>query len=85
MWKLIQWQGTYTGPTDDTALNSTVLFDKTNFVNPTDPMGTFSLHYNPGAKEIDVVYAVPEPGTLALMGSGRTGRRLGGPAEEEGR
>ena len=71
LWKLIQWQGTYTGPTTDAALNSTVLFDKTNFVNPTDPVnGMFSLHYNPGAKEIDVIYSVPEPGTLGLVGLG---------------
>jgi fibronectin-binding autotransporter adhesin len=67
-WKFVSWQGTYTGPTDDAALSNTVLFDASNFVNPLDPAGKFSLHYNGAAKEIDVVYAVPEPGTLALVG-----------------
>ena len=67
-WKFVSWQGNYTGPTDDATLTSTVLFDASNFVNPLDPAGKFSLHYNAAGKEIDVVYAVPEPGTLALVG-----------------
>ncbi|HEX4591209.1 MAG TPA: PEP-CTERM sorting domain-containing protein, partial [Gemmataceae bacterium] len=46
------------------------LFDSSNFVNAIDPAGKFSLHYNAGGKEIDVVYAVPEPGTLGLAGLG---------------
>jgi fibronectin-binding autotransporter adhesin len=69
-WKLVQWQGNYTGPTTDQALNSTVLFDLSTFVNPRDPMGVVSLHYDGTNKSIDVVYAVPEPGTLALVGLG---------------
>jgi hypothetical protein len=67
-WKFVGWQGTYTGPTDDATLTSTVLFDASNFVNPLDPLGKFSLHYSGASKEIDVVYAVPEPGTLELVG-----------------
>jgi hypothetical protein len=71
-WKLIQWQGTYTGPTDDAALTATMLVDKTNFVNPIDPVnGTFKLHYDGADKQIDLVYSVvPEPGSLALVGLG---------------
>jgi fibronectin-binding autotransporter adhesin len=68
LWKFVSWQGTYTGPTGDAALSNTVLFDASNFVNPIDAAGKFSLHYNGAGKEIDVVYAVPEPGTLVLVG-----------------
>jgi fibronectin-binding autotransporter adhesin len=67
-WKFVSWQGNYTGPTTDAALSSTVLFDASTFVNPTDPAGKFSLHYDGTNKEIDVVYSVPEPGTLGLVG-----------------
>jgi T5SS/PEP-CTERM-associated repeat protein len=67
-WKFVSWQGTYTGPTDDAALSATVLFDASNFVNTLDPAGKFSLHYDGVAKEIEVIYAVPEPGSLTLGG-----------------
>jgi fibronectin-binding autotransporter adhesin len=86
-WKFVSWQGNYTGPTDDAALTATVLFDASNFVNPIDPAGKFSLHYNGAAKEINVVYAVPEPGTMASSGLAAIGwvaywrRRWGGEGE----
>jgi autotransporter-associated beta strand protein len=67
-WKFISWQGNYSGPTNDFALGATVLIDMSNFVNPTDPNEKPSLHYNAAAKEIDLVWAIPEPSTLALTG-----------------
>ena len=75
IWKIVQWQGNYTGPTDDGALTATADFDLTNFVNPHP--GTFSLHLGTGPfdfKAIDLVYTpVPEPGTLALLGLAAVG------------
>jgi fibronectin-binding autotransporter adhesin len=65
-WPFVTWQGSYTGPTTDAALTSTVIFDTTNVVNPVQ--GTFSLHYDAPGKQIDVVYTpVPEPGTFVLL------------------
>jgi autotransporter-associated beta strand protein len=69
-WKFVSWQGNYTGPTTDAALTSTVLFDASTFVNPTDPAGKFSLHFDGTNKEIDVIYSVPEPGSMAFVGLG---------------
>ena len=69
-WRFVQWQGSYTGPTDDTVLTSTVLFDMANFTNPIAPNGSFSLHMDFPNKFIDIVYspqAVPEPSSLALL------------------
>jgi hypothetical protein len=65
-WPAVEWVGTYSGPTDVTALNAATNFDTSGFANPIE--GTFgwslsgsslSLSYTPSA--------VPEPGTLALM------------------
>jgi fibronectin-binding autotransporter adhesin len=64
-WMVVQWQGIYTGPTDDAALSATANFDLTNFANPHP--GGFSLHFDGANKEIDLVYTpVPEPDTLVL-------------------
>jgi hypothetical protein len=78
-WPFVSWEGAYTGPTDDFALNATILLDLTNFVNLYT--GAFNLHYDGVGKEMDIVYSpVPEPGTLALTAFGllgviRLGRR----------
>jgi hypothetical protein len=73
-WPLFSWTGTYSGPTDDTSLTSTVLLDTTNFVNPHP--GTFGFHLDlvgDGTHRfIDLVYTapIPEPGTFVLTGLG---------------
>jgi autotransporter-associated beta strand protein len=72
-WPVFQWSGVYTGPTDDTTLTSTVLLDKSNFVNSTNPTAQFIFHYDATNKQIDLVYSVPEPGTMALGGLAAAG------------
>jgi hypothetical protein len=72
MWPFLTYQGTYTGPTDSATLTADTLFDTSQFLNSTTG-GTFSLALvqNPGGGgSMDIVYSVPEPGTLALVGLG---------------
>jgi T5SS/PEP-CTERM-associated repeat protein len=82
-WKVFDWTGTYTGPTDDSSLTATVLLDRTNFVNATAPGSQFIFHFDSVNKEIDLIYQpIPEPGTFGLTGLGllaawRNGRRRG--------
>ena len=71
-WPFLTYAGTYTGPTDSATLTADTLFDTSQFINSTTG-GTFSLALvqNPGGGgSIDIVYSVPEPGTLALVGLG---------------
>jgi fibronectin-binding autotransporter adhesin len=68
-WRLFQYQGTYTGPTDTATLDASTIFDASGFLNAHP--GRFDWVLNQGAKEMDLVYtptAVPEPGTLSLIG-----------------
>jgi fibronectin-binding autotransporter adhesin len=68
-WRLFQYQGTYSGPTDSATLDASTIFDASGFLN-THP-GRFDWVLNQAAKEMDLVYtptAVPEPGTLSLVG-----------------
>jgi hypothetical protein len=74
VWPFLAWrangigQGTYFGPMTDAALNASVQFDTTNFVNDFPAGSTFSLHLDLPNKTIDLVYTpVPEPGTFVLV------------------
>jgi hypothetical protein len=68
-WKLFQYQGTYTGPTDSATLNASTIFDISGFKNTIPAGATFGWVLNQGTKEMDLVYTpVPEPGTLSLVG-----------------
>ena len=74
-WPIITYQGTYSGPTSDAALTADTLFDTSLFANALPAGAEFSLHldqYPTGGGELDLIYspsAVPEPGTLALIGA----------------
>jgi fibronectin-binding autotransporter adhesin len=68
-WPAVQWVGAYSGPNDVAALDAATTFDTSGFVNPI--AGTFGWSIDPTAHQLDLVYtpsAVPEPGTLALVG-----------------
>ena len=68
-WPVITFAGTYTGPTDSATLTADTLFDFSQFQNTIPANGTFSMAFQAhagGGGEIDLVYSVPEPGTLAL-------------------
>jgi autotransporter-associated beta strand protein len=68
-WLAGQWAGTYSGPTDAAALNAATSFDTSGFLNPI--AGTFGWSLDPAGQSLSLVYtptAVPEPGTLALIG-----------------
>ena len=73
VWPVITWQGTYSGPTDSATLTADTRFDLNQFQN-LHP-GTFSMQFDAANQSIDLVYtpntpsAVPEPGTLALLGA----------------
>jgi autotransporter-associated beta strand protein len=68
-WRLFAYAGSYTGPTDTATLDASVILDTADFLNP--HRGRFDLVLNRSAQEMDLVVtptAVPEPGTLALVG-----------------
>jgi hypothetical protein len=68
-WPAVEWTGAYSGPTDATALNAATSFNTSGFANPI--AGTFGWSFDPAGRQLDLVYtpsAVPEPGTLALVG-----------------
>ena len=71
-WKVFDWTGTYTGPTDDATLTAATVFDFSNFNSTTAPGMTFYFHLDGANKQIDLVYGtpVPEPATLALTALG---------------
>jgi autotransporter-associated beta strand protein len=73
VWPFVSWQGTYTGPTDTPTLTADTLLDTTAFQNVLDPAGTFKIQFDGANKSLDLVYSVPEPGTLALTGLGGLG------------
>jgi autotransporter-associated beta strand protein len=78
IWPVFGWAGAYTGPLTDSALTATVLLDTSNFVNA-HPQA-FSFHLDLANSQIDLVYGVPEPGTLALgalAALGLIARRVG--------
>jgi hypothetical protein len=68
-WQLFSYAGTYTGPTDTATLDASTIFDTAGFLNPHP--GRFDWVLNQATKEMDLVFtptAVPEPGTLSLIG-----------------
>jgi hypothetical protein len=68
-WKVFGYQGGYAGPTDTATLDASTNLDAGGFLNPY--AGRFDLVLNQSAKEMDLVFtptAVPEPGTLSLVG-----------------
>jgi hypothetical protein len=69
LWKLFSYEGAYTGPTDTASLNASAAIDASGFLNP--HAGRFDLVLNTASREMDLTFtptAVPEPGTLTLMG-----------------
>jgi hypothetical protein len=86
-WPFISWEGTYTGPMDDATLTASTSFDLSNFVNTVPWFHPFSLHLDLANNAIEIVYFVPEPGTLLMTGLAaagfafwrrrKAGRRLG--------
>jgi fibronectin-binding autotransporter adhesin len=69
-WPAAHWAGTYSGPTDAVTLNAATSFDTSGFLNPI--AGTFGWSLDPAGQTLSLVYtptAVPEPGTLALLGA----------------
>jgi autotransporter-associated beta strand protein len=68
-WTAFQWSGAYAGPTDEAALVASTTFDTTGFRNQLG--GVFGWDLDSGGHSLSLVYtpsAVPEPGTLALVG-----------------
>ena len=73
-WPAVQWAGSYTGPTDPAALDAATAFDTGGFQNPI--AGTFGWSLDQGDRTLALVYtpsAVPEPGTLSLLGAAAAG------------
>jgi hypothetical protein len=69
VWPVFTYQGTYTGPTDSATLNADTVFDTSGFVN--QYAGTFGWSLDTADHTLSLTYvptAVPEPGTLALVG-----------------
>jgi hypothetical protein len=77
VWPVITFEGTYSGPTDSPTLTADTLIDTSGFgfggFANVHSQGTFTMAYDPVGKAIDLVYSVPEPGTLALTGLGGLG------------
>jgi hypothetical protein len=68
-WKMFGYKGAYSGPTDTASLDASTNLDTSGFLNL--HAGRFDLVLNQSAQEMDLVFtptAVPEPGTLALVG-----------------
>jgi len=73
-WPALRWTGMYSGPTDSATLNADTSFDISGFLNPV--AGTFGWNLDPAGETLSLVYtptAVPEPGTLALVGLAAVG------------
>ncbi len=68
-WLAARWSGTYAGPTDVAMLDADTSFDTSGIVNPI--AGSFGWSLDPTNQTLSLIYtpsAVPEPGTLALVG-----------------
>jgi PEP-CTERM motif len=68
-WLAAQWVGAYSGPSDAAKLDAATNFDMSSFENAV--AGAFSWSLDPTAGTLSLKYtpsALPEPGTLALIG-----------------
>jgi fibronectin-binding autotransporter adhesin len=69
VWPAVQWTGSYSGPMDTGTLNAATTFDTSGFLNPV--AGTFGWQLDSSDHTLSLTYtpsAVPEPGSLALLG-----------------
>ena len=68
-WPAVRWSGAYSGPTDLAMLDASTNFDTSGVVNPI--AGTFGWNFDADEQSLSLTYtpnAVPEPGSLALIG-----------------
>jgi autotransporter-associated beta strand protein len=68
-WPAVTWSGSYAGPADAATLDAATAFDTTGFANPM--AGRFGWQLDAGGHSLSMTYsptAVPEPGTIALVG-----------------
>jgi fibronectin-binding autotransporter adhesin len=73
-WPAAKWAGTYSGPTDVAMMDAATSFDTSGFLNPVT--GTFGWSLDPAGQTLSLTYtpsAVPEPGTLTLVGCAAAG------------
>ncbi|CAN5198166.1 hypothetical protein BH11PLA2_BH11PLA2_37550 [soil metagenome] len=69
-WALVQYTGTYTGPTDSLTLTNSTSFDFTGFSNSLND-GSFNISLDLGAKTMYINFVpsvIPEPGFLLVAG-----------------
>jgi fibronectin-binding autotransporter adhesin len=79
VWPAVVWTGSYAGPANDATLDMTTAFDTSGFANPI--AGTFGWALDTGSHMLSLTYApsaVPEPGTLLLVGGATVVLRLAG-------
>jgi autotransporter-associated beta strand protein len=70
VWPAVEWAGTYSGPADPRSLTAATVFNTSSFANPI--AGTFGWSLDAADHMLSVTYtpsAVPEPGTLVLVGA----------------
>jgi autotransporter-associated beta strand protein len=70
LWPAVEWSGTYAGPTDAATLDAATAFETGNFANSF--AGTFGWSLDASSRTLSLTYtprAVPEPGTLVLVGA----------------
>jgi autotransporter-associated beta strand protein len=60
----------YTGPTDTAALDASTEFELTGFANTIAPGAQFHWVWDGANTNLNLVYAVPEPGSFVLSGLG---------------
>jgi autotransporter-associated beta strand protein len=69
VWPAVEWTGSYAGPTDAAILEASTSFDTSGFANRFT--GVFGWSLDTGNNTLSLTYtpsAVPEPGSLTLVG-----------------